>query len=76
MQEKHEKQVLVNDKLMAEISELQQEARGIKELPQKMFNSLAICKDVYMDILSSLKVQFDSYIYTSSHPLAVFKSIS
>ncbi|KAG7020618.1 Kinesin-like protein KIN-7N [Cucurbita argyrosperma subsp. argyrosperma] len=55
LQEKHEKQVLVNDKLMAEISELQQEAQVIKELPQKMFNSLAICKDVYMDILSSLK---------------------
>ncbi|XP_038884549.1 kinesin-like protein KIN-7N [Benincasa hispida] len=55
LQEKHEEQVLVNKKLMAEMSELQQKQRVIRELPQKMSNSLAMCKDVYMEILSSLK---------------------
>ncbi|KAL0558103.1 hypothetical protein IC582_006667 [Cucumis melo] len=55
LQEKHEEQILVNKKLMAEISEIQQKQRAIEELPEKLSNSLAICKEVYIEILSSLR---------------------
>ncbi|KAL4034352.1 hypothetical protein IC575_007486 [Cucumis melo] len=55
LQEKHEEQILVNKKLMAEISEIQQKQRAIEELPEKLSNSLAICKEVYIEILSSLQ---------------------
>lgn len=76
MQEKHEEEVLINEKLKAEISELKQ-LRVIRELPQKMCHSLAMCKDVYMDILSSLQVQYNLIPdFTSPNPLTVFKNIS
>ncbi|KGN62686.2 kinesin-like protein KIN-7N [Cucumis sativus] len=55
LQEKHEEQILVNKKVMAEISEIKQKQRVIEELQEKFSNSLAMCKEVYMEIRSSLQ---------------------
>ena len=52
----------MNKKVMAEISEIKQKQRVIEELQEKFSNSLAMCKEVYMEIRSSLQVELHSYI--------------
>lgn len=42
---------------MDEISELQQEAKLIQEIPQRLSESVGNCKDVYEDILSIVQVK-------------------
>ncbi|XP_050265629.1 kinesin-like protein KIN-7N isoform X2 [Quercus robur] len=49
---KHAEQIMLNHQLMDEISKLQQEAKLIQEIPQRLSESVGNCKDVYEDILS------------------------
>ncbi|KAF3447469.1 hypothetical protein FNV43_RR12655 [Rhamnella rubrinervis] len=49
---KHAVQLSLNDRLTCEISELQQEAQLIREIPQKLSEYAANCKDIYVDVLS------------------------
>lgn len=42
---------------MGEISELQQEAQLVREIPQQLLESVANCKDMYNDVLSTLQVK-------------------
>ncbi|KAA8538272.1 hypothetical protein F0562_027905 [Nyssa sinensis] len=51
----HTEQLLLNNRLMGEISELQQEAQLIRQVPQQLCESVAYCKDAYKDILSILQ---------------------
>ncbi|CAL5418003.1 unnamed protein product [Camellia sinensis] len=51
----HMEQILLNKRLMGEISELQQEALLIQEIPRQLLESVANCKDTYKDVLSSLQ---------------------
>ncbi|XP_028120738.1 kinesin-like protein KIN-7N isoform X1 [Camellia sinensis] len=51
----HMEQILLNKRLMGEISELQQEALLIQEIPRQLLESVANCKDIYKDVLSSLQ---------------------
>ncbi|XP_058069699.1 kinesin-like protein KIN-7N isoform X2 [Magnolia sinica] len=54
--EKHNvKQITLNNQLLEEISELQQESLLIREIPQRMCESVATCKDIYKDILSIMQ---------------------
>ena len=53
---KHEEQVLLNNQLMLEISELQKEAQLIREIPQRLGECAATCKDIYVDVLSTTQV--------------------
>ena len=50
-------QILLNKRLMGEISELQQEALLIQEIPRQLLESVANCKDIYKDVLSNLLVK-------------------
>ncbi|KAF3963152.1 hypothetical protein CMV_012433 [Castanea mollissima] len=52
LERKHAEQIMLNHQLMDEISELQQEAKLIQEIPQRLSESVGNCKDVYEDILS------------------------
>lgn len=52
----HTEQVTLNNQLTKEISELQQEALLIQEVPWALFESVTNCKDVYKDIFSVLQV--------------------
>ncbi|XP_075642982.1 kinesin-like protein KIN-7N [Castanea sativa] len=52
LERKHVEQIMLNHQLMDEISELQQEAKLIQEIPQRLSESVGNCKDVYEDILS------------------------
>lgn len=56
LQRKHTEQILLNNQLMSELSELQQEARLIQEIPRKLCECAANCKDVYIDVLSMTQV--------------------
>ena len=56
---KHEEQVLLNNQLVSEISELQQEAQLIREIPQRLGECAATCKDIYVDVLSTTQVTAD-----------------
>ncbi|KAH0990093.1 hypothetical protein GBA52_001576 [Prunus armeniaca] len=49
---KHAEQVVLNDRLVSEISELQNEAQLIREIPQRLSECAATCKDIYVDVLS------------------------
>ncbi|BFG18223.1 hypothetical protein CerSpe_044960 [Prunus speciosa] len=49
---KHAEQVVLNDRLVSEISELQKEAQLIREIPQRLSECAAACKDIYVDLLS------------------------
>ncbi|XP_021821597.1 kinesin-like protein KIN-7N isoform X2 [Prunus avium] len=49
---KHDEQVVLNDRLVSEISELQKEAQLIREIPQRLSECAATCKDIYVDVLS------------------------
>ncbi|KAI8003257.1 Kinesin-like protein KIN-7N [Camellia lanceoleosa] len=51
----HMEQILLNKRLMGEISELQQEALLIQEIPRQLLESVVNCKDIYKDVLSSLQ---------------------
>ncbi|XXG48855.1 hypothetical protein AAC387_Pa02g3189 [Persea americana] len=53
--ESNAKQLFLNNQLMAEISELQQEALSIRGIPRRMCESVANCKDIYKDILSIMQ---------------------
>ncbi|KAL2454392.1 P-loop containing nucleoside triphosphate hydrolase superfamily protein [Abeliophyllum distichum] len=52
---KHMEQVMLNNQLTQEMSELQQEALLIQEVPRALLESVTNCKDVYKDILSVLE---------------------
>lgn len=56
MQRKHDEQVVLNDRLVSEISELQKEAQLIREIPQRLSECAATCKDIYVDVLSKTQV--------------------
>ncbi|BBG95132.1 P-loop containing nucleoside triphosphate hydrolases superfamily protein [Prunus dulcis] len=49
---KHAEQVVLNDRLVSEISELQNEAQLIREIPRRLSECAATCKDIYVDVLS------------------------
>ncbi|KAK9270679.1 hypothetical protein L1049_026261 [Liquidambar formosana] len=51
----HSEQVLLNNQLMGEISELQQEASLIREIPGRLCESVANCKDIYKDVMSIMQ---------------------
>ncbi|GFS44131.1 P-loop containing nucleoside triphosphate hydrolases superfamily protein [Actinidia rufa] len=48
-------EIQMNEKLMGEISELQQETLLLREIPRQLLESVAICKDIYKDVLSILQ---------------------
>lgn len=41
---------------MGEISEIQQEAQLVREIPRQLLESVANCKDMYSDVLWTLQV--------------------
>ncbi|OVA09421.1 Kinesin [Macleaya cordata] len=55
LERNHAKQLLLNNRLMEEIYELQQESILIREIPQKLCESVTNCKDIYKDILSIMQ---------------------
>ncbi|KAM7516964.1 hypothetical protein LguiA_006547 [Lonicera macranthoides] len=51
--ERHQtEQILLNTRLMEELSELQQEAQLIREIPQRLCESVEHCKEIYKDVLT------------------------
>ncbi|PON65553.1 Kinesin-like protein [Parasponia andersonii] len=52
LKRKHTEDVVLNNQLMVELSELRQEAQLIQEIPQRLCKCAANCKDVYVDALS------------------------
>ncbi|XP_057973708.1 kinesin-like protein KIN-7N [Malania oleifera] len=48
-------QFLLNKQFMGEISDLQQEALLIREIPQRLCESVASCKDIYKDVILIMK---------------------
>ncbi|XAR61991.1 Plus-end-directed kinesin ATPase [Bertholletia excelsa] len=48
-------QALLNKRLMGEISELQQEAKLIQDIPRQLLDSVCNCKDMYREILTMVK---------------------
>ncbi|XP_010544008.1 PREDICTED: kinesin-like protein KIN-7N [Tarenaya hassleriana] len=55
LERKHDEQVLLNNQLKEEISELKQEALHMKEVPKRLFGSVAHCRDIYKDVLFTMK---------------------
>ncbi|KAF2309611.1 hypothetical protein GH714_004272 [Hevea brasiliensis] len=55
LKKKHLEQLLLNDHLMEEISELKKEALIIQEIPQRLCKSVANCKEIYKDLLLTLE---------------------
>ncbi|KAJ4965160.1 hypothetical protein NE237_017009 [Protea cynaroides] len=55
LERNYAKQLLLNDELMKEISQLQQESILVQEIPQKMCESVSNCKDIYKDVLSIIQ---------------------
>ncbi|XP_058222021.1 kinesin-like protein KIN-7N isoform X2 [Rhododendron vialii] len=51
----HAEQKLLNECLMGEISEIQQEAQLVQEIPRQLLESVANCKDMYSDVLWTLQ---------------------
>ncbi|KAK6939743.1 hypothetical protein RJ641_029274 [Dillenia turbinata] len=47
----HEQQLLLNDRLKTEISELQRKSLLVREIPEMLCNSVTNCKDAYGDIV-------------------------
>lgn len=43
---------------MGEISEIQQEAQLVREIPRQLLKSVANCKDMYSDVFWTLQVKF------------------
>lgn len=56
-QVKFNEQVLLSNKLMQEMSELKQETLTMKEIPNRLSESVANCKDVYKDVIGTMKVK-------------------
>ncbi|KAL5558699.1 hypothetical protein UlMin_034910 [Ulmus minor] len=52
LKRKHVEQTLLNNKLMGELSELQEEAQQVREIPQRLSKCAANCKEVYVGVLS------------------------
>lgn len=52
LERKHAEQIRLNYQLMDDISELQQEAKLIREIPKRLSESVGNCKDTYEDVLS------------------------
>ncbi|KAL0888998.1 hypothetical protein Bca101_012981 [Brassica carinata] len=55
LQVKFNEQVVMNNKLMEDISELKQEMLHMKEIPKRLYESVANCKDVYKDVIVTMK---------------------
>ncbi|KAF8079579.1 hypothetical protein N665_1017s0002 [Sinapis alba] len=55
LQVKFNEQVVLNNKLMGEISELKEETLHMKEIPKRLSESVANCKDVYKDVIVTMK---------------------
>ncbi|KAJ6871998.1 hypothetical protein NC651_031175 [Populus alba x Populus x berolinensis] len=55
LEKKHLEQLQLNDHLMGEISELKHEALVIREIPQRLCESMASCRDTYKDVLLTLQ---------------------
>ncbi|ESQ29563.1 hypothetical protein EUTSA_v10023277mg [Eutrema salsugineum] len=55
LQVKFNEQVLLNNKLMEEMSELKQETLHIKEIPKRLSELVAICNDIYKDVIVTMK---------------------
>ncbi|GKV20033.1 hypothetical protein SLEP1_g30211 [Rubroshorea leprosula] len=55
LQRKHTEQILLNDRLMKEISELKHEAEIIQEIPERLRESVASCKEIYEDVVSTVQ---------------------
>ncbi|KAK4352218.1 hypothetical protein RND71_027736 [Anisodus tanguticus] len=55
LRRQHTEQVSVNKQLMSEVSELQQEALLIREIPQRLCESVTTCKDIYKDVFSVIQ---------------------
>ncbi|XP_055835682.1 kinesin-like protein KIN-7N [Solanum dulcamara] len=51
----HTEQVSLNKQLTSELSELQQEALLIREIPQRLCESVTTCKDIYKDVFSVIQ---------------------
>lgn len=56
LQRNHIQQLQLNNQLMAEVSELQQESLLIQEIPQRLCESVANCKDTYKEVFSIMQV--------------------
>lgn len=51
---------------MDDISGLQKEAKLILEMPKRLSESVANCKDIYGDVLSIMQVKSVSYLHLST----------
>ncbi|KAF3578959.1 hypothetical protein DY000_02031247, partial [Brassica cretica] len=52
---KFNEQVVMNNKLMENISELKQEMLHMKKIPERLYESVANCKDVCKDVIVTMK---------------------
>ncbi|XP_035548946.1 kinesin-like protein KIN-7N isoform X2 [Juglans regia] len=55
LEREHAEQILLNHRLMDDISGLQKEAKLILEMPKRLSESVANCKDIYGDVLSIMQ---------------------
>lgn len=55
LERKHAEQLWLNHQLMGDISELQQEAKLMQEIPKRLSESVANCKYIYEDVLSKIQ---------------------
>ncbi|XP_041021445.1 kinesin-like protein KIN-7N isoform X2 [Juglans microcarpa x Juglans regia] len=55
LEREHAEQILLNHRLMDDISGLQKEAKLILEMPKRLSKSVANCKDIYGDVLSIMQ---------------------
>lgn len=55
LERNHIQQLQLNNQLMAEVSELQQESLLIQEIPQRLCESVANCKDTYKEVFSIMQ---------------------
>lgn len=67
LQQKYTEQVQLNDQLTGEISELRQEVLQIQEIPRRLGESVASCKDFYEDVLSTMQVKPVYYLLSLSN---------
>ncbi|KAB5568849.1 hypothetical protein DKX38_002642 [Salix brachista] len=55
LEKKHLEQLRLNDHLMGEIAELKHEVVLVREIPQRLCESTASCRDIYKDVLLTLQ---------------------
>ncbi|KAK6938551.1 Kinesin motor domain [Dillenia turbinata] len=55
LQKNHDQQLLLNDQLKTEISELQKESQLFREIPKMLHESVTNCKDAYGGIVSVMQ---------------------